>query len=198
VTTNKWRKLSAVYPFIRKNPISFFFLQEEVAAIKKLLTPLADYPFHSVSDLGCGRGHSLVFLPKTGEYKIAFDNCQEMIARTRFHYPDVCFIQASACALPLQPDSLDFVSCIGLLEYIEDLPALFSQIFTVLENKGYLLLTSSPPGLLTTLRRISGLHLHPRNQKELERIILAHNFVIKNKSETCMQYQYLLQKKNKD
>ena len=191
---NVWRKLAPFYPLMRNNPISALFLKQETAKIRSLLKPVVHQISGLVVDLGSGRGHSLIFLPDHAEKKIAIDNCPSMIIRTQVHFPAVQFIAADACALPLQPDSIDFISCIGLLEYIIDPSAILSQINTVLKGGSYFLLTSSPPGMLTRLRALSGPRLFPRHSAEVERLLEIHNFKLNNKTETGLQQQYLAQK----
>jgi len=194
MTPDPWMKLARFYPWIRNNPVSYAFLKKEIAAGSILLSAISGKQFAIVADLGSGSGHSLSLLPETAQKKIAIDRCSEMVTRYSSRFNDIIFMQADVCHLPLKSDSLDFILCVGLLEYISDAPALFLQLHRILKEGRMLLLTNAPPHFLNRMRRLSGPPLCLRHAEEVERLIISHHFYIKGKSETTLQQQYLLQK----
>ena len=194
MTDTSWRKLAPYYPWMRNNPFSVSFLKREQAAARGLLTRLKDTPIDVAVDLGSGSGHSLSLIPERTQITIAVDNCPEMIAVCRSRYGYILYLQADACQLPIKSDSLDLVFCIGLLEYIADVPLLLSEIHRILKKKRWLILSNAPPGPLNALRRLLGPRLYLRRPAEIEKLINTQKFRIKNQSKTSLQRQYLLQK----
>jgi len=189
-----WKILAPFYKWMRNNPVSFSFLKHERAAGSTLLSAVSDKSFEAVADLGSGNGHSLVLLPEEANIRIGIDRCAEMIAFCRPRFRNIIFLEADSCHLPLKAHSLDLVLCIGLLEYIADAPALFSELHRILKTGGWLMFTNSPPGRLNSLRRLYGPPLYLRYPGEIRKLISSQTFNLKNQSETRLQMQYLLQK----
>lgn len=190
-----WKILAPFYPWMRNNPVSSSFLKPERAAANSLLSLISETHLEAVADLGSGSGHSLGLLHERAGIRIAVDTCAEMIAFCRPRFQNIIYLQADGCYLPLKADSLDLVLCIGLLEYIADARALFTELFRILKTGGWLMFTNSPPGRLNSLRRLYSPRLYLRHPGEIEKLISSKTFNLINKSKTRLQMQYLLQKK---
>ena len=67
-----WKLKSPLYHYFRLNPISAFFLNGENEGIKSLLKKANNIQLETALDMGCGRGNSLLLMPKSVINVIAF------------------------------------------------------------------------------------------------------------------------------
>jgi hypothetical protein len=72
---------------------------------------------------------------------------------------------------------------------------LVSEIFRVLGDRGYAIITSSPPSILNHIRKISGHKLYLRSDVEMSERLSAGKFNIKRISHTVIQDHFLLTKR---
>ncbi len=194
MSSKRWKKLAALYPLLRANPISAFILRQEIEVQKATFSPIYNESFAIVGDVGVGRGHSLYLQPEGATLKIAIDNCTKMILLDSTRYKDTCFLAGDALNLPFQPESFDLLLCVGLSEYISNIEHLLSQLHLMLKPGRYLFLTSSPQNALTFLRKFMGPKLYPRTADEFKSIIKNNDFKIIHQGSTFSQHQYLLKK----
>ena len=190
--SNLWDITARIYPWLRLNPVSRHFLQEERESIAALLSMVSTKTDACVADIGVGRGHSLFFLPTTAQVKFALDKSFRMISLTKPAYPGMLFVQADVLQLPLKSSTFDLVLCIGLLEYVDDIHRLLAQLYKIIKINGHLLLTSSPKNTLTYLRLLTGQKIYPRNRLKVEHDISTHSFNIIGIKSTRSQNQFLL------
>lgn len=189
---NLWDITARIYPWLRLNPVSRHFLQEERESITALLSMVSTKTDACVADIGVGRGHSLSILPATAQLKFALDKNFKMLSLTKPAYPDTLFIQGDVLKLPLKNSTFDLVFCIGVLEYVENIHRLLTQLYKIIKINGHLLLTSSPKNTLTYLRLLTGQKIYPRNVKKVEHAISTHSFNIIDIKSTHSQNQFLL------
>jgi malonyl-CoA O-methyltransferase len=112
---------------------------------------------HSILDLGAGTGHSSRALkrryPKS--MTVAVDIAAGMLAQAkaqsrwlrRFER-----VRADAYALPFRDASFDLVFSNLMLQWCDDLPAVFAELARVLKPGGLLLFSTFGPGTLAELR----------------------------------------------
>ena len=189
-----WKFQSSFYHAIRKNPLSSIILTNENKTITSLLQMIQSGPLQSALDIGSGRGNSLYLLPDIIQNRIAVDNCFDMIAKTRLHFPQVQFIHAEADILPFRNSAFELIFCIGLSEYMANLQLLISNIYKMLTEGGYCIFTISPKSIFTYARYFWGHRIYPRNVAQIEEQIRNLNFTILGKTKTLLQNQYLIQK----
>jgi ubiquinone/menaquinone biosynthesis C-methylase UbiE len=145
-------------------------------------------------DIGCGRGNSTSFIPKSTHLVIAVDNCFEMLSRNTTVFPMVSFINTDAVNLPFQSQSFHLILCIGVSEYLDNISKLLSEIERVLIPQGYIIITISNKNILNYLRLLLGHHLYPINDTSFETMLSNYPFKMVAKLKTALQFQYLLQK----
>jgi malonyl-CoA O-methyltransferase len=112
----------------------------------------------TILDAGCGTGHGGVALLKRyrGSRVIALDWAPAMLAAARRRRPllrrldPVC---GNAAALPLADASIDLVHSNLMLQWCNDLDAVFREFMRVLAPGGLLTFTTFGPDTLTELRR---------------------------------------------
>jgi ubiquinone/menaquinone biosynthesis C-methylase UbiE len=189
-----WNMLAPFYFKLRCNSISNYFLKKENRAIRKLLENLVTSNIKTICDLGVGRGHSHITIPKTIPLKIAIDKSLAMINLTRKDFPDTIFIHADVLNLPLINSSIELIFCIGLMEYTPDIESLITQFNCILKNEGYLILSYAPKNAITYLRYLRGHRIYPRNAEDFEIYFRRYQFKILELTNTPMQNQFLLQK----
>jgi ubiquinone/menaquinone biosynthesis C-methylase UbiE len=189
-----WELTAPLYRILRKNPISGYYLKRESRSVQLLLQHLELSKLEIVCDLGVGRGHSLDLILNTNSIKIALDKSAAMVRLTSKKYISTKFLVGDALHLPLKSLSIDLMICIGLIEYLSNIDAFLSQMHFSLKDDGYLLLTSSPKNVLTSLRVFTGHKLIARNPQEMEDLFKRYQFTMLEKKLTPLQDQYLLSK----
>lgn len=126
---------------------------------RELLERLQFFPLEPrvIVDLGCGTGQGAAALrarfsrAQVIGIDMAFGMVQTARRRQRFwrRYACVC---ADGAALPLKSQSVDLVFSSLMLQWCDDLPALFAQIQQVLRPGGLLLFSTFGPDTLHELR----------------------------------------------
>ena len=111
-----------------------------------------------VVDLGCATGASSKPLAKRFRRAkiICVDQSAEMLQQASGKKPwftKCSFVEARAEALPLEPQSVDVVFCNQLLPWIDDVPAVFSEVNRILRKDGLFAFASLGPDSLAELRR---------------------------------------------
>lgn len=132
-------------------------LQQEVAS--RLLERVAfhRYPPKTILDLGCGTGQHSAYLKKAYRKAqvIALDSATGMLKHSKkyssFMRPlsPVC---ADLCALPLPDRSVDLIFSNLAIQWVNRLPAAFTEFRRVLRPEGLLLFTTFGPDTLHELK----------------------------------------------
>jgi ubiquinone/menaquinone biosynthesis C-methylase UbiE len=126
------------------------FIQYELARRKEIVFSLiAGIPtdrVHSVLDLACGAGHYLVDLADMGFDCIGVDLSEEMLDLTRRKLDsksasNVTLIHSDCCSVPVDDHSMDLVTCIGLLEYLDSEADALREIKRLLSPGGVAIVT---------------------------------------------------------
>lgn len=100
---------------------------------------LTNLHFSSILEIGCGTGKNTSFLSQIGQSVQAVDFSQGMIekAREKVQAENVKFsITDITKKWRFEDDSFDLVVCNLVLEHIEDISFVFSEVSRVLESKG--------------------------------------------------------------
>jgi malonyl-CoA O-methyltransferase len=104
-----------------------------------MLETLANQRFYSILELGCGTGKNTSFLVTIGTKVHALDFSQGMIekAREKVKAENVRFSMADLTQRwPCEDGGYDLIVCNLVLEHIEDLSFIFSEVFRVLVDGG--------------------------------------------------------------
>lgn len=104
--------------------------------------------FGSILEIGCGTGKNTVFLAQIANRVNALDFSEGMIAkaRERVRSENVQFsITDLRQRWPAEDRAYDLVICNLVLEHIEGLDFIFSEVFRVLETKGRFILNELHP-----------------------------------------------------
>jgi ubiquinone/menaquinone biosynthesis C-methylase UbiE len=141
-----------------------------------------------------GNGLSLNLMPSDISHFYGLDQSARMVANAKIKFKNVETITGSALATPYSNGCMDLVLCIGVSEYIADGIALIREIFRVLNDSGFAIITSSPPNKLNYFRKLAGHKLYLRSDTLMTQIISSGNFNILRLNHTLIQDQYLLTK----
>jgi ubiquinone/menaquinone biosynthesis C-methylase UbiE len=109
---------------------------------------LANLHFDSILELGCGTGKNTAFLAQIGTDVHALDFSEGMIAKAREKVKarNVKFSVADLTQTwPCEDQAYDLIVCNLVLEHIEDLSFIFSEVSRVLEKNGRFLLNELHP-----------------------------------------------------
>ena len=111
-----------------------------------------------VVDLGCATGAASKRLAKRfrGAEIISVDHSPSMLGKAAARKPwftRCTFVEADASAMPLDDHSVDVVFSNQLLPWIDDVPALFSEINRILRRDGLFVFASLGPDSFSELRQ---------------------------------------------
>ena len=123
-----------------------------------------------VVDLGCATGAASKSLAKRfrGAQIIGIDQSPAMLreaARKKPWFTKCSFVEADATSIPLEDHSVDVVFCNQLLPWIDEVPALFTEVNRILRKEGLFMFASLGPDSLAELRAAwhsvdEGAHVH--------------------------------------
>ena len=183
-----WAWKAPLYSFVRKLPPFRALLEAEKATLARLLALCANSPCLHL-DIGAGTGDSLPLFHLSRRLT-CLDASLAMLRRLHAPGPKVV---ANAEALPLAEATFDFVSAIGVLEYVRDAACLFAEAHRVLQPQGYLLFTSAPRVPANYLRVLWGERLYLRTAKEVLAELSAPHWLLVAHERTLLQEQWLVQ-----
>lgn len=169
---NLWDIKAHLYHFFRKPwPLSWI-LERETKVISDLLkaVPVSN---GKALDVACGNGHSTKLI--NNSFKIyAVDISKNMLVKTREFSSNISV--SNAIQLPFSPGSFDLILCVGLSEYIKNLPDLRDEFLKVLKPNGCLILSSSPQNLYGKARIIGGSKLFLRDSYVVSDCFTSNGF----------------------
>lgn len=135
---------------------------------------LTNLHFSSILEIGCGTGKNTSFLSQIGQSVQAVDFSQGMIekAREKVQAENVKFsIMDITKKWRFEDDSFDLVVCNLVLEHIEDISFVFSEVSRVLESKGRFFINELHP-----FRQYEGKKArYQKNGEEIEVDAFVHN-----------------------
>lgn len=135
---------------------------------------LTSLHFSSILEIGCGTGKNTSFLSQIGQSVQAVDFSQGMIekAREKVQAENVKFsIMDITKKWRFEDDSFDLVVCNLVLEHIEDISFVFSEVSRVLESKGRFFINELHP-----FRQYEGKKArYQKNGEEIEVDAFVHN-----------------------
>lgn len=148
-----WNAKARIYGWRERLPVCHQIYLRELAQLQALSKALPQIQRHL--DLGTGTGASLAAFP-IAHMCVISDFSPPMLqrARRRKNLPPVCF--DARAVWPFQDRTFDFVSAVGVLEYLPDLDHFFSELTRVTTPFAQAILTTTPPGFLALLRTLTG------------------------------------------
>ena len=95
-------------------------------------------------DLGCGNGKTVSTLIDEGFEVTGIDFSSVAVEQCRKNFPDSRFEVASACNLPFEDDSFDYITAVHVLEHLndEELSKAVDEIYRVLKKGGHVFIRS--------------------------------------------------------
>jgi len=184
-----WDFKATLYKYFRMHFIFRFILENEYLRLKKLLSQLPPGK-KRVLDIGTGMGNALFFV-SNDHLLLGLDRSFKMLQLARKRI-EASFIQADANRLPLKSKTFDLILGIGIMEYLSHLDKFFHEICRIINLGGFLVVTFSPPNLLTYLRTLLGHRIYPLRFGQFKELAEDHGFQILNRTRSLMQEQYLL------
>lgn len=110
----------------------------EKEAVSKILDNIQA---REVLELGCGTGHWTEFLSRKGYKVLATDVSDAMLSEAcKKELPDVTFQKADATKLPFPDHSFPVIFSVTMLEFTDDMEAVFNEMYRVLQPGGSLVL----------------------------------------------------------
>lgn len=182
-----WRIKAPFYSRIRRLPPFSLMLQHERKQLVKLLQQI-DISLDTHLDLGSGSGDTLTLFSKY-ETQVCVDASLAMLQ----HSPAAIKVLARAECLPFADHSFDFVTSIGLLEYIAAAEKFLTEVKRVLKSGGLFLFTSTPSNVANQMRLILGERLYYLSEKEVMMLLHKSGWVIRGAGRSWMQQQWLAQ-----
>jgi ubiquinone/menaquinone biosynthesis C-methylase UbiE len=171
------------------------FLLERFNLIARLSEDIR--PGQLVADIGCGSGLYIGLALNRGANSIGVDYSSQMLKLTRARLkefdPTLYHLkEGDSHRLPLKDDACDWVLAVGLLDYVEDLDTVLTELHRVLKSGGQVIMTfpkSPSPFFLirssfgNTIRRAL-LGLPPikniLNEQQLVQVVTKTGFTIQH------------------
>lgn len=126
-----WHKNATVAPLNRLNPLRFRFFDRHISNWRTL----------KVLDVGCGGGFTCEFLAQRGAQVTGIDRSAACVAAAIKHAQaaglDISYRQAQSEQLPFHDETFDVVTCVDVLEHVEDPQQAISEISRVLKPNGW-------------------------------------------------------------
>ncbi|WP_339615608.1 malonyl-ACP O-methyltransferase BioC [uncultured Gilvimarinus sp.] len=125
-------------------------------AVGEQLLSAINQPAARVLDLGSGTGLFGAGLRRatSADHHWALDLAEGMLRYSREHHPEpTAWLCADAEALPLAAESVDLVFSSLAIQWCENLPALFAELYRALAPGGQLYIATLGPGTLAELQR---------------------------------------------
>ena len=192
---NLWDIYAKFYKVLRSNPVSKNILLAEHKSLLKLLELRTPSSIKGQAlDLGTGRGDCLKCIPADIVKIYAIDKSPKMVELTTNRYKHVEVSVGDVCHTPYASNNMDLILCVGVSEYIAEIETLVKEISRVLNDRGFAIITSSPPNILNHIRKLSGHRLFLRSSTEMIAYLSAANFQIIRITHNLIQGQYLLSK----
>ena len=125
-----WNQSATIAPLNRLNPLRFQFFDQHIPSWQGL----------KVLDVGCGGGFTCEFLAERGAQVTGVDQSAACIAAASAHAADMDYLikyqQSEAEQLPFADHSFDVVTCVDVLEHVDDVKETVAQISRVLKPGG--------------------------------------------------------------
>jgi len=183
-----WNIKASFYRGARNLPLIKKILEREIDNLKGLIQRAGPLP-EIIVDIGTGAGSTLVLFP--GYVKVVgVDISIAMLKRARSIRNIFCVV-ADSNRLPFK-GKFDFISAVGLTEYINDRREFLKEVKSIMRDGARLLITISQPNVYNVLRNLLGSHVHTVSIEDWEAELLDQGFEILERKETMMQVQYLL------
>lgn len=188
-----WDLKAGVYHAVRRAALIRKFLDQETGNLKSLVE-LPEIEVESILDIGVGSGSSWGIFPR-GATGYGIDRSHAMLRQARKRIPGLHPAVADALELPVANQKVEFVSMIGMTEYVRNKAALLDEILRALKPDGWLLITIPARNLLNRMRNALGNPVYIIGQIEWESLLQTRKIRIAGKKRSLLQIQYLLQRK---
>ena len=111
-----------------------------------------------VLDIGCGTGYGTAELAGHARTAVGIDLSPEATAHARSAYPlsNICFVPASATALPFADDSFHLITAFEVIEHLDDWRALLCEARRLLHANGAFLVSTPNKAYYTESRGDTG------------------------------------------
>jgi ubiquinone/menaquinone biosynthesis C-methylase UbiE len=185
--TGYYKLLRSIFPFkiiLNKENNNLVALIKQVETENKIML-----------DLGVGTGNVLNFL-KGEKHLFGLDLTFSMLKEAQKNFPKARLIQANVLFIPLKTKSIDMITVVGLVEYIQDTIPVIEELYRILKNESYLILTFSPKKFWTRMRLLLGHPVYPMYLDQVQKIVKRYQFQIIDNQQSLMQQQVLLQKRD--
>lgn len=110
-----------------------------------LLSFAAQLRTRRILEVGCGTGHWLQGLEKTGATVFGLDFSRGMLEQAERNISDPRLVQGSALDLPYSEDSFDLVYCVDAFHHFGDPQLFLKQVYRILRPGGNLAILCNDP-----------------------------------------------------
>ena len=187
-----WKIKALLYARFRHVFPFGYFLNKENAALIKLLQPTIR-PDDYVLDAGCGDGNATRMLLKIHpQVRVMGIDQSPSMANPIEHSGRTEIRIASLDAIAEENHTFDAVMCIGVTEYIDDIPRVLLEIKRATKPGAPMVVTFAPPVFWNYLRFGYGKTLRLISTTEATHFLQKNGWLIQSQSATSMQNQFLV------
>jgi hypothetical protein len=186
-----WDIKAFLYHSARRLPGVARILDAEMRNLRGLADGMPEFP-EPAADIGTGAGSTLGIFPPSIR-PVCMDRSVPMLRRASRRRA-ILPVAGDLRRLPYKKNGLEFLSAIGVSEYLPEPLHFPAEAAVVLKPGAYFLVTVSPAGFLTLPRNLLGHRLHPVRPAAWEAALEKAGFIILGKKSSLFQIQYLARK----
>lgn len=187
---NLWDQKAKWYHVARQIPIVRHLYQTELRLLRSLIP---DRTFSCHLDIGTGTGSSLSVF-RRASVMILSDRSLRMLQIAFQHHSVPAVVLDLEQGLPFKNQSFDFLTAVGVFEYLRDPTAALCELHRVAKHRAFLLFTTTPFSLFALFRYLTGNPPHIYHEKDIVHRIEAAGWSKIDQRKCRTQEQWLCQK----
>ena len=189
---NLWDQKAKWYDVARQIPVVRALYQTELRLLQSLIP---EQPFEAHLDIGTGTGSTLAIFHRSRMLILSDrSSCMLHIAIQRHPGPAVVFDLEQG--LPFKNQSFDFLTAVGVFEYLRDPEFALRELHRVARAQAFLLFTTTPFGWISIFRYFTGNRPRMYREQAVQQMLHTAGWSKIDQRKCKTQQQWLCQKKS--
>lgn len=167
------------YDILYENEADHWWFRGRRKLLKEFLKNLSKKSFLKILDVGCCTGYNLHLLSGYGKV-YGVDTAKKAVEYCRMRGFKRIYLLKNGLKLPFKDNTFDIVTCLDVLEHIEEDEDYLKELYRVLAPKGKLILFTPAIKLLWSQLDVKSHHYRRYNKLMLSQKAKSAKFVIKD------------------
>ncbi|MDQ7052978.1 MAG: class I SAM-dependent methyltransferase [candidate division KSB1 bacterium] len=189
---NLWDQKAKWYDFARQIPVVRALYQTELRLLQSLIP---EQPIDTHLDIGTGTGSTLAIFHRS-RMLILSDRSSRMLRIAIQRHPGPAIVLDLEQGLPFQNQSFDFLTAVGVFEYLREPEFVLRELYRVAKVQAFLLFTTTPIGWFSLLRYFTGNRPRMYREQAVQRMLRSAGWSKIDQRKCKTQDQWLCQKKS--